>query len=354
MGMKRTMLLLGAAVLLVPSSGLLSAQESGPALSGLFRSAGPGYASAVPPIGNIRTAPPAARTGDPGVDLSGQFPTGSRDQADVGACHVFASIALLEAAYYRRHGEKARFSEADLFLRNTVLNGNIYSGDLLDRGYTWNGKPELKEGGGATTILQKGDLEFAIQNGVATTPQYEAFVERYRQYREAEQRTLADIERQRQRDPWYVRLLYNPRKHWARMQKSPLNQRILQNYLMGNDATIDAQREETRRKLQGFSVARDLFITLPSAFNKSQDDCRRDGQKRTAAIMNELQAGRPVAISYYTDADWGSHVLIVQGYSSDGSGGLVFKTRNSWGSGGNFDMFPHDMCKVHGVVSVRE
>ncbi|TBR18076.1 hypothetical protein EPO15_15585 [bacterium] len=320
------------------------------ALSTLRASAG--AVGAVPGVG--AGVPAAAPAPGADVDLSGQFPTGSRDQGDVGSCHAFASIGLLEAAYFRKYGEHAVFSDADLFLRNTVLNGNVYSGNIADRGYTWNGKPEFKEGGSPSTVLAVGDMEFAIKNGVATAPQYGEFLERYRRYREAEQRTLADIERQRRRDPWYVKLLYNPRTHWARLQKSPTNQRILQNYLMGNDPTLDEQRAATREKLKGFSVVKSLHVTLPSSVNKSPANCAKDGAGRTASVLAELRAGRPVGISYFTDANWGSHVIIITGVRADDKSGLVFKTRNSWGASGNADMSPSDMCKVHGLFSVRE
>ena len=344
---------------LAAALALLTAQagagEGGsPALSALRASAGAGAAGVVPVIlGGAPVAAPPSAPG-PDIDLSGQFPTGSRDQADVGSCHAFASIGLLEAAYHRKYGEHAVFSDADLFLRNTVLNGNIYSGNVADQGYTWNGKPELKEGGSPSTVLAVGDMEFAIKNGVATTPQYSAFLERYRMFRDAEQRTLADIERQHRQNSWLVRLLYNPRTHWARMQKSPTNQKILQNFLMGNDATLDEQRAAVREKLKGFSVVKNLYVTLPSSVNKAPADCASAGAGRTAAVLSELRAGRPVGVSYFTNANWASHVIIITGTAADGKGGFVFKTRNSWGAGGNADMHPHDMCKVHGLFSVRE
>lgn len=329
-----------------------SAHAEPSALSALRASAGAAGAGVVPLLGPA--APVAAPAAGPDVDLSGQFPTGSRNQADVGSCHAFASIGLLEAAYFRKYGEHAVFSDADLFLRNTVLNGNIYSGNIADQGYTWNGKPELKEGGAPSTLLAIGDMEFAIKHGVATTPQYSAFLERYRAFRAAEQRTLEDIERQHRRNSWLVRLLYNPRTHWAELQKSPTNQRILQNFLMGNDPTLDEQRKAVRDKLKGFSVVKNLYVTLPSSVNKAPADCAAAGANRTASILSELGAGRPVGVSYFTNTNWASHVIIITGSKSDGKGGVVFKTRNSWGAGGNADMHPHDMCKVHGLFSVRE
>ncbi|OIO10443.1 MAG: hypothetical protein AUJ52_04135 [Elusimicrobia bacterium CG1_02_63_36] len=70
-------------------------------------------------------------------------------------------------------------------------------------------------------------------------------------------------------------------------------------------------------------------------------------------MLAELKAGRPVGVSYVSGAMFASHVLIISGYTVGDDGKAVFKTRNSWGAGGNFDMFPRDMCKVHGIFSVR-
>ncbi|MFA5138406.1 MAG: hypothetical protein WC728_04165 [Elusimicrobiota bacterium] len=334
--------LLTALILTCAAVPVVRAQEA-PVYGALLRSAGPAPDMGTPFMGPARPVEPSGTSaGSGGVDLSGQFPTSSRDQLDVGSCHTFTAVGLLEAAYYRKYGERIRFSEADLFMQYRLLSGNAYDS------WVWRTKPELGEGGRV-----QGDIETAIARGVATTPQYSDFVERYRRYREAEQRTLQNIEEQRKKDPWYVRLLYDPRRHWRRMQQDPQAQRILQNYLMGNDRTLESQRETTRQKLQGFKVDRQFFITLPNSVDRPKEQCRRDGRSRTQAVLKELDAGRPVGVSYFTDNDWGSHVIIVTGYKTDETGGIVFKTRNSWGAGGDFNMCPDDMCKVHQLASVR-
>ncbi|PIP82623.1 MAG: hypothetical protein CO113_15680 [Elusimicrobia bacterium CG_4_9_14_3_um_filter_62_55] len=305
-----------------------------------------------PPIAG-RAAPAGKFKPGEGVDHSDQFPTGSRNQGDVGSCHAFASIGLLEAAYYRKYGEHQAFSDADLFLQNTVLNGNIYSGSILDRGYTYNGKADLKEGGSSITLLATGDIDFAIKHGVATEPQYADFLGRYRRYREAERRTLEGIEREYREMPWYVKLLYNPRTHWKKLQKDPASRKILQNYLLGNDRAIEDQREATRRKLAGFRVVKSLHAAAPQELKLSDARCESVGAGRAESVLAELKAGRPVGVSYVSGAMFASHVLIISGYTVGDDGKAVFKTRNSWGAGGNFDMFPRDMCKVHGIFSVR-
>ncbi|MBI3298258.1 MAG: hypothetical protein HYZ75_08850 [Elusimicrobia bacterium] len=329
-----------AALLLASAAASVAAHET--ALGSLRRFEAAPFP--VPPIGIAGPPIPALRgtPGDPGIDLSGQFPTASRDQHDVGSCHTFTAVGLLEAAYYRRTGEHARFSEADLYLRYRLMTGSAYDA------WVWMKKPELAEGG-----MVKGDIEAALRYGVATTPQYEDFLERYRRYREAEQRTMADIERRRALDPWYVRLLYDPRRHWQRLQQDPAAQRMLQDYLIGSDPALEREREENRRKLAGLSVDRRFYVTLPSSLDAPADACRRDGKPSTDFVMSELRAGRPVGVSYFTDKKWGSHVLIIKGYRLDESGAVVFTTRNSWGASGNFDLQTSDMCKVHQVASVR-
>lgn len=76
------------------------------------------------------------------VDLSDQFTGGPRSQGDLQTCHAFAAAALLEAAQFRRTGERLRLSEAGLFTqartrRKVVHDGGLLREDLysaLDRG----------------------------------------------------------------------------------------------------------------------------------------------------------------------------------------------------------------------------
>jgi len=315
-------------------SGLSMAAARGAAAGALM-----GIGAPVGPAGRVAPAPPA----DPGVDLSGQFNGPSRSQGDVGSCHAFASVAVLEAAYYRRYGEKLQLSEADLFLRRNVLSRKAYEDFLA------SGSGELSEGNNTP-----GDIQFAIDHGVATRPQYEAFVERYIRYRDAEKRTLEDLERQHRKEPWYVRMLYNPREHWVRMQQDPTAQRILQGFLTGNDATIEAQREEVRKKLAGFRMTTTNFDSTKASFNMGREECRRKGAKAVEEITKELKAGRPMAISYTTDAEGGAHALMVTGYRLAENGSVVLQTRNSWGPGSNHDISADQACTIYRMMSVNE
>jgi flagellar motor protein MotB len=354
--MKKTILSAAVVILTAANCRPAQAEEQEPILlaqaysglsMGLARGAAGGAllgrpAAEAPAVGSAGRVAPQAPA-DQGVDLSNQFNGPSRNQGDVGSCHAFASVAVLEAAYYRRYGEKLQLSEADLFLRRNVLSRTAYENFLS------NGSGELSEGNNTPD-----DIQFAIDHGVATRPQYEAFVGRYIRHRDAERRTLEDLERQNRNNPWYVRMLYNPREHWVRMQQDPTAQRILQGFLTGNDSTIQAQREEVRRKLSSFKLTTTNFDSSKASFNMGRDECRRKGAAAVEKITAELKANRPVAISYYTDADGGGHALMVTGYRTAENGSLVLRTRNSWGPGSDHDISADRACTIYRMMSVDE
>ncbi|MBI3299390.1 MAG: hypothetical protein HYZ75_14580 [Elusimicrobia bacterium] len=331
--------------------GILLAQAQGGFLNGgaygaLLGMAGAAGVAAVPVPAAGRGAAvaggaPAAAPRDPGVDHSGQFPSPSRSQGDVGSCHTFASVGLIEAAHFRRTGARLQLSEADLFMRRNVLSTDAYEN------YLRRGRGDLSEGNDTA-----GTLQFALDNGVATSLQYQDFLRRYRQYREAERRTLEDLERQAQREPWYVRMLYDHRAHWVQLQQDPTAQRILQNYLSGNDRTLEAQREETRRAFAGLRMEQQSFAGVGAgSMTTGRDECRRAGADQTAAVLAELRAGRPIGIRTYTAG--GSHAMIISGYRVDDAGAFLFLTRNSWGAGGDNHIYPHETCRIYAVLSVR-
>ena len=301
---------------------------------GLMSGAVMGARVGLPPGGVPRGAPPAER----GLDLSAQFDGPSRAQGDIGSCHAFASVALLEAAYFRRYGERIQLSEADLFMRRNPLSRDAYDTFLR------TGRGPLDEGNDV-----EGDIRFALANGVATGMEYAAFAQRYIRYRDAERRTIEDLERQHRDNPWYVRAVYDPREHWVRLQQEPLAQRILQNYLTGSDPTIAAQREATRRRLNGMRLTTTDFT---ASRDKTGAACVAEGAAAVTAIGAELRAGRPVAISYYTGAS-GAHALIVSGYTAAEGAAAVLKTRNSWGPGGNHDMPANQACRIYRMASVN-
>ena len=95
----------------------------------------------VPAIEGAQALPQPEGSWQRDIDLLPQFADlSNRDQCDVGSCHTFGSVAVLEAAWFRKHKTRVRFSEADLFLQRTVLTGDVY------RQFCRDGKCELSEG----------------------------------------------------------------------------------------------------------------------------------------------------------------------------------------------------------------
>lgn len=91
------------------------------------------------------------------VDLSAQFDPAPRTQGRLQTCHAFSAVALLEAAYYRATGERARLSEADVFLR------------------AWTGRRVLTGNG-----LLREDLRGALDEGAAMGDFYPEFSARWK------------------------------------------------------------------------------------------------------------------------------------------------------------------------------
>lgn len=285
-------------------------------------------------------------------DLKAQFsdPAG-RNQCDIGSCHAFGTVAVLEAAYFRKHREYKRLSEADIFIRRTVLSKDLY------QDFCAESKCSLTEG---NDVL--GDVRFAINEGVAMDIDYAGFVERYRKYRAAEEKTLENLLESHKKEPWYVRLLYDPRKHWAELQSRPTAKRVTEMFLAGRDPKIDADRAAVKEKLNGFRPVPKTFEYLGTKAGKlSKENCRKKGLLQKAAIKGELDDDRPVTISMSLSGlpAWGqtdttmhaNHAFAVTGYTEPAGKPLTFQTRNSWG-GSNPDVLEDQLCRVYSVVTV--
>lgn len=289
-----------------------------------------------------------------GVDLLPTL-TGpcDRDQASIGSCHAFSAVAILEAAYYRKFKQKTRFSEADIFMRRTMLDPGLYAE------FCKSGTCELSEGNGA-----KEDLEYAIREGVATSFQYKDFLARYRKYREAEEKNLASIQAKYEAMSSWEKWVYDPRAHWAKLQNEPETKKLHERLLRGKDPKIDEERAVNRVLLHGFAVVVKRFADLRAGktFVKTAAECREAGQAAQELIVRELNAGRPVVVSVLLAGlpAWGgaafprnaSHAIAIIGYHVDAKKGVVFKTRNSWGADQNIDVLASEACYIHRVVTV--
>lgn len=300
-----------------------------------------------------------ATTGGKGakeIDLLPQLTGASnRDQCSVGSCHAFSSIAVLEAAYNRKHGEKIRFSEADIFMRRTVLSKALYDE------FCATGKCKLTEGNDVI-----GDIRYAIENGVASDLEYRDFLDRYLKYRAAEVKTLEGIEKRYQEMGWLEKLFYDPRAHWAELQNAPQSKKILESFLRGNDPKVEAQRADSAAKLKGFVALEKSFAYLGDKAGKtSKADCKKAGVPQGDLILKELHAvpkGRPVSISMSLSGlpSWGqtdvtqhaNHAIAIVGYRMEEGKGAVFKTRNSWGANENHDVQEDELCRIYRIVTV--
>lgn len=272
-----------------------------------------------------------------------------RSQCQVGSCHAFSSIAVLEAAYKRAYGVHIRFSEADIFIRRTVLSGDVY------RSFCAEGKCELSEGNDVY-----GDIDYALKNGVATSIQYTEFYDRYKKYRAAEEKTLEGIEAGRKKMSWLELLFYDPRTHWAELQKE--SSKITEAFLRGRDGKIDQERADAKGKLGKMALKEKRFKYLgDDGPKKKKEECRSEGADQGRTITGELDSGRPTAISMTLKgiAAWGTagstdhanHAFTIVGYKAEEGKPVVYRTRNSWG-GDNPDVQEDELCRVYSVITV--
>jgi len=307
---------------------------------------GPGRGLSGPRASRARASKAA---GEP-IDLGSMFTDGVREQKDINSCHSFVTVALLEAAYFRRHGEKIRLSEADLFVQHTVLGGRVYDGFV---------------GESATSLSESDymelDLDFAFAHGVATAPQYEPLLEKWRRYREAEKRTLEDLLKQAKLDEQrkeelkrrfdgvakedareqlsradfellFEEEVYDVRSHWKELQMGTLSKKTLERFLTGNSDELARQREEMRGKFKGMSRVTRTFDegrAYDDVTDLSARECREAGSGQLAAINEELKAGRPAAVSMW-DPSPANHAFLVTGTQKGKTGALMLRTRDSY------------------------
>lgn len=286
-----------------------------------------------------------------GIDLGEQFADpAQRNQSAVGSCHIFGSIGVLEAAYFRKYGKHVRFSEEDLFLRRQILSGDIYAD------FCASGKCTLSEGGHPSQ-----DIQYALDHGVLTGSSYAAFVERYVRYRSAEQKTMEGLQKMRDQQGWLEKLLYDPRAHWRELQTQGSAAKMIGDYLEGRDRNSSTEREKTQKELAGFRVKVKWYEAGGNdTVTKTAAQCNAEGALQRGAMLRELHAGRPVVLSMNLIGlkAWGQteksrdayHAFMIVGVKNDG-GKRTFKSRNSWG-GDNPDVGEDELCRVYGITTV--
>lgn len=300
-------------------------------------------------------APPAPAAGAGAakkkVDLLPQFADPStRNQCSIGSCHAFGSVAVLEAAYFRNYREHISISEQDVFLRRTVLSGDVY------RAFCASGECKMSEGNDPA-----GDIRYVLDNGALSGGSYSQFAVRYVRYREAEQKTMAGLQKTYENMGWIEKLLYDPRKHWKELSTTDTSKKILSDMLQGRGSNESAERGRLKGKLAGFTLrSKSDFGFKPEYKALAPKDCLARGAAQLAALKGELDGNRPVCVSMSLSGlpAWGQtdatrdayHAFMIIGYDATPAG-LVFHTRNSWG-GTNPDIPETETCRIYVVDSV--
>ncbi|MFA6316804.1 MAG: hypothetical protein WC943_05240 [Elusimicrobiota bacterium] len=308
------------------------------------------------------------------VLLTEQFIDGddARDQKDIGACHAYAAVALLETGIYRQHGRKLALSEFDLFSRGKVLRPEYYTDTP---GKVSEGNPVAE------------DLALALKEGVATqaiVPSDRAKA-RYRKYRDRDKAVLKALDDQDSQDGWLVTAadyIWNLGSGWADEQSKPEHRASAERYLTGDPKAVVPDRAKVHGIIKDFTVLSQEFPDryyalakkLKTATEAGQEiaedpvwrkECLSWGADALAFIKAQLEAGRPVAVSLYLFGfkDWGdiggngNHAVIIYGAGSepdkDKDPGTKFFVRNSWGEGSWVFLRDYEACRIYGAASVK-
>jgi hypothetical protein len=346
----------------------------------------------------------------PKVDLSFQFPDAAgRSQKEIYNCHDFASVALLEAALFRRHGkidgEKLRLSEGDLFVGQTVANAEYFNHVKDNLDWSPQGTQDdafhVAEGDSLTA-----DLNFALAHGVApaSAASWETIKQRYAEYRKQQLslvewqvkatrptlETAARIDEQVGKDleslgadikNGYSDALSSLRQ--AQLQRvqsqagaaewkagasfdqwlsraSGKNTKEAKHLLLGDDPKIDQQRARVRELLSGFSIKEKLYAELDRPQRDNAAQCGQAGQGRKERLLTLLRAGLPVGVGmdiggliewFVLDPKPAPHAFVVTGFKTAPSGKVIFTSRNSKG-GFNPDVREDQLCRVHTLIAV--
>jgi hypothetical protein len=334
------------------------------------------------------------------VDLSAQtgYPQGAPNQGRIGDCHEFASVALLNAAYFRQFGRSVRFSPADLFVTSVLLAPGYHP---YIAGFT---RTSIDESANVAD-----DLAIAVESGVAADGDlpYAVFERRYMEtVRSANQRDIAEGDRDGSLTALanMMSLAFATQgtpegeaslQAWGKKAAEKSNAQVRRNFdrvtTLFSRHWPEANRDRERYKAEfaagGFRPKAKPFPADPSdaaaaGFSAAQlaepqggsgARLRRDQlTPRNCAFVSrpqrdylraQLDAGMPVGVTLDLAgyAEWGqqavapgqgSHAVVVDGYDL-GPRGLVFKTLNSWGPGRNMPLPEDALCRVSIATTLR-
>lgn len=252
------------------------------------------------------------------VDLSEQFWPRMRDQKGLNSCHAFATVALLEAAYYRRTGRRIRLSEADLFVRVVLRHPRVL---------------RAHEGG-----LLREDLRVALAEGVMPGDYYAELVPRYHALKNKVLRS---------RDALEAALLPEGLGQEARASRV---------------ATADALAGSV---VAGPGAVRFLGSIARTVVKGGSVRCSGRGKRRDL-IMRTLASGVPVGAGFLLNGlppPWDSrrddigapHYFVLTGYERTPEG-VRFHTRNSWGDdrADSPDLDEDAMCALFGASWIED
>lgn len=306
------------------------------------------------------------------VDLISQFPRSreGQDQGQIGDCHDFAAVALMEAAYNRRYRQFRLLSVTDLFVHHTLTSPDA-AADYIVAGRDAS-SPPVYEGG--NTI---GDVTYALERGVASQLD-EPYGPFYRRYFKGDvphlQMELTDAEDRKVRyylndasDSDVKRSL--PKDSIFADDRSEIAANLILPEMGRIAARTDAQhpqaavsREQSRQLLRGFIVGGRAYRT---ARDISADACLEKGQERMSLLVSELRKGRPVGVGMDVGGVWihapkekANHEFVIRGYVVQPGGRVTFRTLNSWGKdkfGEAWDsyVFDLDLCRVYSITTLR-
>ncbi len=329
------------------------------------------------------------------VDLSAQFPGAAvRNQGATNTCHVFSTIAQLEAAVHRRYGLTIPLSEADLFVRKVIEDPGYYQKVREAMASVTGVEPVYRfvEWGDA-----KEDIEFAVKNGIAradTAPwpafskRYDAFVKGQRAELNAHDKILVmiggaktDLHREDSvmsaqemaiHSDYFASVRQNNfRKIDAEMTADQFSARKTFNeflkqlegrthaeaedLLLGKEPQRAKDHQLYKTLLQGFRVEQKFYDSKELA----DDACRAASADRRAALIATFDKGIPAGLSMDVGGlkEWGvdkgpaSHAFTVTGYTTDAGGKVFLQSRNSWG-GDNPSISEDRFCRISRILKV--
>lgn len=343
---------------------------------------------------------PAAGALPQTVDLAAQFPGAAvRDQGSTGGCHVFSTIALLEAALHRRWGLSLALSEADLFVSKVIKDKGYYNRVItgVRRGESTEFVYSFVEGGDPGD-----DIEFALKHGIAKarTAPWPAFAKRYDGFRKAQRAAIDDLQdkfiplnaaakdvkedlnrvgeqeaagltdyfgavqrHSLQQVSFKIdgaRLMAKDRFLDFLEQAVGKNEAEAEALLLGKDPQLAKDRLSSKILMSGFRVTKTDFTEPPIPWGTTPEQrCAQQIPARKAVLMLALSHKIPVVVSLELAglAAWGQaaektakHAFTVTGYVTDAAGSVTLKSRNSWG-GDNPDLPEKDFCRVYRVTA---